>query len=86
MLAAAAELAADGARAAASALRETLASYRDKEDLITIGAYQRGADARIDYAIDKLPAIDAFLRQRVDEPVPAAESVQLLQQLMADGL
>ena len=48
-------------------LRETLAAYRAKEDLITIGAYTAGADPAVDYAIAKLPQIDAFLRQRADE-------------------
>jgi flagellum-specific ATP synthase len=59
---------------AASALRETLATYRAKEDLITIGAYPRGSDEKVDFAIEKLPAVDGFLRQGVDEPVPAEEA------------
>ena len=44
--------------AAAGALRESLAVYRDNEDLITIGAYQLGADARVDAAIELRPALD----------------------------
>ncbi len=47
-------------RDAAGALRETLAVYRAKEDLITIGAYSPGADAGVDDAIAKLPQIDAL--------------------------
>jgi len=58
-------------RAAAAWLRETLAVYREKEDLITIGAYARGSDARVDEAIERVPAIDAFLRQTPDELVGA---------------
>jgi flagellum-specific ATP synthase len=69
---------------AASALRETLARYRDKEDLITIGAYARGSDARVDYAIDKLPAIEAFLRQRLDERTSAEDADAAIVELMAD--
>jgi flagellum-specific ATP synthase len=80
------EVQAPEARAHAAALRETMAAYRDKEDLITIGAYQRGADARIDYAIDKLPAIDAFLRQRVDEPTTAEEAEAAMAELVGDRL
>jgi flagellum-specific ATP synthase len=71
-------------RAAASALREALAAYREKEDLISIGAYVRGGDKKVDYALDKLPAIEGFLRQRRDESVTAPESEQLLLALMAD--
>ncbi|HEY1370799.1 MAG TPA: FliI/YscN family ATPase [Gaiellaceae bacterium] len=68
-------------RAAAGALRETLALYREKEDLITIGAYPPGTDPRVDQAIQMLPAIDAFLRQRVDEPSTAEEADAALHQL-----
>jgi flagellum-specific ATP synthase len=71
------------ARAQAAALRETMAIYREKEDLITIGAYQRGADPRIDYAIETQPAIDTFLRQRVDEQTSADGAEALLAELVA---
>jgi flagellum-specific ATP synthase len=71
-------------REAAAALRETLAAYRAKEDLITIGAYSPGADAGVDYAIAKVPQIDAFLRQPADEAADAAETDQRLIDLMAD--
>ncbi len=53
---------------AAARLRELMAVYRDHEDLISIGAYCRGASAAVDRAIDMQPPIAAFLRQRVDEP------------------
>ncbi|MEZ5102669.1 MAG: FliI/YscN family ATPase [Thermoleophilia bacterium] len=78
------QIATEEVRAAGSALRETLALHREREDLITIGAYARGSDPRVDYAIDKLPAIDAFLRQRTDEPVPAETADRILLDLMAD--
>ena len=75
-------------RASAAALREVLASYRSKEDLISIGAYTPGADPGVDYAIAKLPAIEAFLRQQKpgDGVVasPAEEYDQQLCALMAD--
>jgi flagellum-specific ATP synthase len=71
-------------RAAAGALRETLAAYRAKEDLITIGAYTPGADAGVDYAIAKVPQIDAFLRQPADEATDASETDRRLIELMAD--
>jgi len=78
------EIVGDEGRAAASALRETLATYREKEDLIAIGAYVRGTDRNVDYAIDKIPYIDGFLRQRRDEDVSAEVAEQLLRELMAD--
>jgi flagellum-specific ATP synthase len=68
-------------RRAAAWLRETLALYREKEDLITIGAYARGSDARVDAAIERLPAIEAFLRQTPDELVAADEADERLRLL-----
>lgn len=71
-------------RSAGARLRELLALYRSKEDLITIGAYARGSDARVDEAIERLPAIEAFLRQDLDERVPADEADAALLSLMAE--
>jgi len=59
------------AREAAATLRELLALHREKEDLIAIGAYSAGSDPRIDRAISLMPAVDGFLRQPIDERVPA---------------
>ncbi len=66
-------------REAGDRLRAALAAYRDKEDLISIGAYQPGTDPILDAAISLRTAIDAFLKQRVDEPSVADEAdAQLL--------
>jgi flagellum-specific ATP synthase len=58
-----------------------LAVYRDHEDLISIGAYRRGANRQVDLAIDMLDDIGKFLRQRVDEPVTIESAQQGLLQL-----
>ena len=68
--------------AAAGALRESLAIYRANEDLITLGAYQLGADARVDAAIELQAPITSFLRQGIDEPAHAADSDGALLELM----
>jgi flagellum-specific ATP synthase len=78
------EITSDAVRAAASALRETLAVYRAKEDLISIGAYAPGTDQRLDYAIAKQPALEAFLRQGVAEGYDAETTDAQLLELMAD--
>ncbi|HZO96352.1 MAG TPA: FliI/YscN family ATPase [Gaiellaceae bacterium] len=70
-------------REAAAELRELLAVHRQNEDLIAIGAYAAGTDARIDRAIALVPALEAFLRQPVDEHVPAAVTDGLLLELAA---
>ncbi len=54
-------------RKAANAVREMLAVYRENEDLITVGAYRRGANRLIDVAIDLREEIHRFLRQSVNE-------------------
>ena len=53
---------------AATMVRSLLAAYRDHEDLISIGAYRRGGNKRVDAAIDMQDDLNAFLCQRVDQP------------------
>lgn len=48
-------------------VRELLATYRDHEDLISIGAYRRGANRLVDAAIDLRDPIMQFLRQTVSD-------------------
>ncbi|HEX8123485.1 MAG TPA: FliI/YscN family ATPase [Solirubrobacteraceae bacterium] len=67
---------------AAQELRRLMAAYRDKRDLIAIGAYERGSDPVADRAIDLHNVIDAFLCQPVDAPTEAAVSDELLVELV----
>ena len=55
-------------------LRKLMAAYKEKEDLIAIGAYQPGADPVVDEALAKRGAIEGFLQQRVDEPSTIADA------------
>ncbi len=48
-------------------LRALMAAYRENEELINLGAYARGSNVEVDEAIEKLPAINQFLRQDVEE-------------------
>jgi FliI/YscN family ATPase len=68
--------------AAAKDAREDLARARDVEDLVQLGAYVRGQDARTDAALDRLPRLDALLRQRPDE---ACSREEALRDLIAIG-
>ena len=63
---------------AAARMRELLACYRRSRDLVTIGAYEPGTDALLDEALDRLPAIEAFLRQSPDDAGSLAETVEAL--------
>lgn len=49
-------------------IRDLLAVHKDSEDLINIGAYKRGSNPRIDRSIEKIDVINAFLKQRAEEP------------------
>ncbi|MGH2873362.1 MAG: FliI/YscN family ATPase [Solirubrobacteraceae bacterium] len=69
-------------RDAGQRLRAALAAYREKEDLISIGAYQSGTDPLLDAAIALRSQIDGFLRQRVED---ASTLQQADEQLMALG-
>jgi flagellum-specific ATP synthase len=48
-------------------LMRLLATYREIEDLVQIGAYARGSNAETDAAIEYKPKIDELLRQSVGE-------------------
>jgi flagellum-specific ATP synthase len=61
------EVLAPEVRAAGQHVRELLAAYRDKEDLIAIGAYQAGTDPVVDEAIAARAEILAFLKQGAGE-------------------
>ena len=52
---------------AASIARDLLATYKDSEDLINIGAYVRGSNKKIDMAINYNDSLNGFLCQGVDE-------------------
>lgn len=67
-------VAAPAHKEAARNLRGLLAAYADARDLISIGAYVRGSDPVIDSAIDLVPVVNTFLRQRADE-ITAFEQV-----------
>ena len=62
----------------ARALRACLAAYARSEDLIRIGAYQRGSDPQLDRAVEILPALNAFLRQDSQELGTFADAERLL--------
>lgn len=53
--------------AASQNLRSLMAVYKEAEDLIHIGAYVGGSNAKIDEAIKKIDGINGFLRQGVFE-------------------
>ncbi|RMF93401.1 MAG: flagellar protein export ATPase FliI [Nitrospinota bacterium] len=67
----------------AGELREILAIYQEAEDLINIGAYVKGSNPRIDYALRMIEKVQAYLRQGIDEKVTFQQSVEQLHALFA---
>ena len=67
-------------------LRRTLATYREAEDLINIGAYVQGSNPEIDYAISKYSLIQEFIQQGMNEHTPLRECVERLQEIFGDRL
>lgn len=68
----------------AGLLRDTLATYQEAEDLINIGAYVSGSNPKIDYAIELIDQIKAFLKQEVDEKEDFEQTVQNLMNIFVD--
>ncbi len=64
--------------------RNVLASYAEAEDLINIGAYAKGSNPKIDYAISKIDAINDFLKQNFNETTTLQKSLEQLGRLLSD--
>jgi type III secretion protein N (ATPase) len=63
---------------AAAKLRTILAKYQEVELLLKIGEYQKGADKDTDEAIDKIDAVNNFLKQGLRETNTYEETIQML--------
>jgi len=70
-------------QAAAEEARRLLASYRQVEDLVNVGAYERGSDPETDRAINAYPALVDFLQQGTNE-VPDRPPAETLQRLLRE--
>jgi flagellum-specific ATP synthase len=62
--------------------RQLYSTYQQNRDLITVGAYKRGTDPRVDLAVEQWPRMQEFLRQDMYEPVGIERSYADLQQLV----
>lgn len=71
-------IAEDNHKDAASKARDLLATYKEAEDLINIGAYVSGSNKKIDIAVQYNPYIEKFLKQGIKEKCGFDESVRTL--------
>jgi flagellum-specific ATP synthase len=63
-------------------VRQLVSAYNGHRDLISIGAYQRGSDPRVDEAMERWPRINALLSQDVAVSSPLADSRKALADLL----
>jgi flagellum-specific ATP synthase len=72
-------------RMAGQELRKLMAALREKEDLISIGAYQQGTDPVVDTARSKRGESAAFLQQAVEHCSTGEEADARLLELVMGG-
>jgi flagellum-specific ATP synthase len=69
-----------------SRARQLIAAYEDMGEMIRLGAYRAGSDARTDEAIQYYPALEAFLSQgKLDSTTLEAGYERLSQILNGPG-
>jgi flagellum-specific ATP synthase len=70
----------------AVAFNEILATYKEAEDLINIGAYVKGSNPQIDHALTKINLLRNFLKQEITEKAVFEETVSRLNQIIEKPL
>ncbi|CAG7623545.1 flagellar protein export ATPase FliI [Paenibacillus allorhizosphaerae] len=70
---------------AAENLKRLLSVYKDSEDLINIGAYQRGSNPEIDQSLESIESIWDYTKQRVNEKLSYTEATERLIQQFYRG-
>ena len=61
--------------------RDLLATYKNSEDLINIGAYVKGSNPKVDMAIHYHEPILSFLKQDIEEQHSFEESTYILKNM-----
>lgn len=61
--------------------RDILATYKDSEDLINIGAYVKGSNQKVDLAIKYIDSVNNFLKQSVNEHNTFDETIKRLKNI-----
>ena len=69
----------------AGKLKNVMATYQEAEDLINIGAYKAGSNNNIDYAIEKIDQVNAFLCQSTEDKFDFDEVVGALEQMFGES-
>ena len=73
----------DEHRQMARRIIQILATYKKAEDLINIGAYVKGSNTEIDYAITMINRVNGFLKQDIDEKIDFHQTTNQMRALFA---
>ncbi len=68
---------------AAQKMRATYSIYKDAEDMINVGAYVEGRNAKIDYAVKMFDMITDYLQQGVEEQSSFDDDIARLEEMMS---
>ena len=69
----------------AMTLRDLMSTYNSVKDMISVGAYKKGTDPKIDRSIEMHDKIENFLKQAVDDPAPFEETLEMLKKLAQEA-
>ncbi|SDL73613.1 flagellar protein export ATPase FliI [Halarsenatibacter silvermanii] len=67
----------------AGELKKLLADYRESEDLINIGAYEKGSNPDVDRAIERIDDINDFLQQDIEEDASYEGTISQLKNIVS---
>ena len=70
--------------AMAGRIRDLIATYKEAEDLINIGAYSKGSNPKIDEAMGKINAINGFLKQNKNEKFTMEETLGIMASIVGN--
>jgi flagellum-specific ATP synthase len=70
----------------AGKFKEMMATYRQSEDLINIGAYKPGSNAKIDYAIAKMDDMIGYVKQDIHDGISVDKAVDELRAIFDEGM
>jgi flagellum-specific ATP synthase len=63
--------------------KQLLSIFQQNKDLISVGAYKKGADTEVDRALERMPLMKSFIRQDMDQRMGLATSIEELKNLIA---
>ena len=67
---------------ASQIIQELIGTYRSAEDLISVGAYKKGTNSKLDLAVSLMDKINSFLMQSVNDATNFNDTVDMLKSIV----